>query len=331
MNKTVPKSLRKPLRKLGSLLVLLLIALMWAQTSEPPAGPSQERPIRLYDRDLRRALVAAIDRAEREIDLWIYGLTDAHVIQALNRKAEAGVTVRLLYDSNGSPRLKGKLHPAIRSVGENGKGLMHRKVLVVDAREVWIGSANMTGDSLHLHGNLMAGVWSAEFAEALTHRQAEGAVSVGGSQLAWYLLPEASSHGLARLIQLIDSARKTVCVAMFTWTHPDLTDAIIRAHARGIHVELVLDHNGVRGASKVAAERLARAGIDIAASDRPGLLHHKMAWIDGEVLVLGSANWTRAAFGTNRDLYMVLTELPSEETAYIRSLWKKIYAEARAL
>ena len=35
---------------------------------------------------------------------------------------------------------------------------MHRKVLLVDGEEVWLGSANMTRDSLRMHGNLMVGI-----------------------------------------------------------------------------------------------------------------------------------------------------------------------------
>ena len=57
------------------------------------------------------------------------------------------------------------------------------------------------------------------------------------------------------------------------------------------------------------------------------LLHHKWALIDKETLIVGSANWTTAAFTKNQDCFLVLP-LKEKEQKFMKNLWKVIQLES---
>jgi phosphatidylserine/phosphatidylglycerophosphate/cardiolipin synthase-like enzyme len=59
------------------------------------AAPIPRRSFTTLARNLEHIDVALIDRAEREIDIAAYVLTDWPVMQALTRAADRGVKVRI--------------------------------------------------------------------------------------------------------------------------------------------------------------------------------------------------------------------------------------------
>ncbi len=113
---------------------------------------------------------------------------------------------------------------------------------------------------------------------------------------------------------------------MYTWTHPALTEAVIRAHQRGLQVEVVLDRGQAQGVGQKTVEQLIEGGIEPCITSGLGLVHHKFAWIDGEYLINGSANWTKAAFTRNRDCFLILHQLTEQQNAKMEALWKKTYS-----
>lgn len=104
----------------------------------------------------------------------------------------------------------------------------------------------------------------------------------------------------------IDSAKKEILVAVYTFTSSQLAWALVRAKKRGVDVKVVLDSSGTEDRfSKV--EFLKNKGIEakidyfhILQTQRkmrkfPGKMHHKFAVIDEEVVITGSYNWTASA------------------------------------
>ncbi len=291
--------------------------------------------------DLRLTYIKAINNAKRSIHLVIFTLTDKKVLDALRKKSEEGVEVTIICDPHTPKRGLKKLGGKVSVWISKGPGLMHQKILVIDEKQVWIGSANMTPESLRVHDNLVIGMDNPELAKALIEH-GKGVVSgrmkkstlqrnytIGGQQVELWMLPE-NREGLHRLEKLIDGAQKTIRVAMFTWTSKELTDAIIRAHKRGIKVEAVVDYHSSKGASAGAVERMREAGIAVRSNQGIGLLHHKLVYIDNQTLATGSTNWTRAAFTINRDCFLVLHDLSAEQERFMARLWDSISKESTA-
>jgi len=325
---------------MSGLLAIALSVVFWTQHSvQEIRSPGNETAVELYANqihdDLTSTYTAAIGSAKESIVLVVYSLTDPQIISSLRKKSMEGVTVRVTCDAKASPYIDSKLGPKIITVRRFGPGLMHQKMLVIDGKQTWIGSANMTTESLRMHGNLIASIDDEPFAQAITNKaqtlKVEGHNKpfphqnflIGGQQLELWFLPD-NSGAIARLKEMIRSAKKTIRVAMFTWTRQDLAYEIIKASRKGVDAEIVIDHYSGKGASIKIVKLLKESGISVALSRGGPLLHHKFLYIDGKELVNGSANWTKAAFTANDDCFFILHDLTKEQHAHMEALWKTI-------
>lgn len=343
------KSPRKKIKKftVGTLIALIAAALIWTQNNfkeSPPPQPGE--PASLYANQTKDNLVntfcSAIDSAKESVSLVVYALTDPHVIAALKKKSQEGVNVRVVCDAQASPYITRKLGPAISTIRRFGPGLMHQKMLVIDNKQTWIGSANMTTDSLTSHGNLVLAFDNSHLASLVTKKahslQTEGKapafpheeLNIGNQNVELWFLPDNKDASL-RLKQLIRTAQKTIRVAMFTWTRLDLANTIADAARRGVDCEIVIDHYSGKGASAPVVDFFKTKGMKVGLSRGGPLLHHKFLYIDGKTLVNGSANWTKAAFSKNDDCFMILHDLNEQQRSQMDTLWQVIYTEAERL
>ena len=342
-----PKTHRQLFNAFYALLCLLIV--LWSTTvAEPFFGtplPQHDAPAKLYasslQNDLRGALIQAIRSAKRSVWLMVYSLSDRAVLHALRDKAAEGVPTHVIVDATATPEAAQLLGPHVKTTLRASLGLMHLKILVIDEEQIWCGSANMTHDSLYLHQNLILAMHHPELAEAmiargqqLTHPGKSPHIAPlffalgeqGRQKGEFWFLPQPKL-ALRRLCDLIETAKKTIKVAMFTWTHPALTDAVIAAHHRGVHVEVCVDRQQSHGAGNSALKRLCDAGIPVRTNHGTALLHHKLLWMDETVLVCGSANWTRAALKSNDDFFIVLSPLDNTQIASMRLLWRNLRKE----
>lgn len=109
-------------------------------------------------------LLAAIDAAERQVELELYlveaGLCAGQLVERLCRAAQRGVAVRCLFDAFGSRRLGVRLSAQLRQAGVQlrlynplgwRRGVSnfyrdHRKLLLVDQQRAWVGGTGATDD-----------------------------------------------------------------------------------------------------------------------------------------------------------------------------------------
>jgi phosphatidylserine/phosphatidylglycerophosphate/cardiolipin synthase-like enzyme len=141
----------------------------------------------------------------------------------------------------------------------------------------------------------------------------------------WFL-PD-NSDAIGRIKSLIRSAKKTIRVAMFTWTRTDLAQEVINASKRGIDVKVAIDYSSSKGTSAKIAKLLKENNIPVYISRGGPLLHHKFLYIDSSTLVNGSANWTKRAFTENDDCFMVFNRLNSPQVKMMNKLWDNIESD----
>lgn len=332
-------------------LLFLVLSLLWvlhplAETIIPspiPPLPAIEGVASLYSNQAGDQLTTlyqrAIEGAEHSIVLSIYAMTDPLLIQTLDKKAAAGVSVTVICDAKASPHLTARL-PHAKVVRRVGQGLMHQKILVIDERQVWLGSANFTPSSLKVHGNLVNGFDHPPLAQLIAARiqsmDEEGErtplpsqqVQLGSQHMELWMLPDNSETASQRLKTLLRSARKTIKVAMFTWTRFDFAQELLAARKRGVQVEVAMDRQSGKGANAKVVRLLTKGGIPVRFNTGQGLLHHKFAYIDDEVLVNGSANWTYAAFKNNDDCFMIISSLTPQQNTHLQHMWKVILKQS---
>ncbi len=114
-----------------------------------------------------------------------------------------------------------------------------------------------------------------------------------------------AGHCDDKLVRLIDKARGSVDIAIFSFTNRKIADALIRAKRRGVRVRVVMDKSNISNRFSVLP-LLERAGIPVRIWLGQGLMHNKYAIIDDEVVETGSFNYTNSAVHRNRENFVVI-------------------------
>lgn len=329
--------------------ILLLTLLKLVEPLIPTATtkstlPSSEHPIELYANqagdDLTKLYVDTIQSAKQSIAIAIYSLKNPEIIDALKGSCLEGKQVSIVCDAQASKGItKHFAGKSIQIVRRAGEGLTHQKIVVIDDERVLLGSSNFTTESLAVHGNLVLGLENTALATSLSKKiksMDEDTKStpllhqnamIGSQEVELWVLPD-DPQAAQRLKSLIQAAKKTLRVAMFTWTRQDLAEEAIKAHKRGIHVEAIIDRYSGNGASAKVVKALSGAGIPVRLSTSKGLMHHKFAIIDDEILVNGSANWTLNAFKSNDDCFLILHDLTTDQQKKLNEVWSVLSAQS---
>lgn len=327
-------------------IVIAAIFTAYEEFSPPTPIPADGEPLAIYTNDARHNLkklyLNALDHAKESIQLYIYTLTDGDFAAKLREKAESGIHVTLICDKDEKSIAKTKslLGRSVNVIKRQSEGLMHLKILIIDNKEVLLGSANMTRESLSMHHNNVCVFHSPNLANHLQclteelqrpnnltgNTTPEKKFIIGDQEVELWLLsgnPRASK----RLTKLIDTAQKSIKVAMYTFTRYDLTHALLRAQKRGVQVEVAMDRCSASNSSKHIATLMHYQNLPFKVSRGTPLLHHKCMIVDDETFVTGSTNWTKRAFNDNDDCFLVIHNLLPEQKSTLKTLWDNLYNE----
>ncbi len=273
-------------------------------------GPDQELA------DTIDAARLSVDVAAYDLDLW--SLRDA--LQAAHRR---GVTVRMVTDSEylSNPEVQALVEAGIEVLGDRRESLMHNKFVVIDRLEVWTGSMNFTINGAYRNDNNLLRMRSSRMAENFTREFEEmflqdqfglsGApatpypsVTVEGTQVEVFFSPEDDTAD--RLVELVQSAQRSVRFMAFSFTSDPLASALHAAIQRGVSVQGVMERDQV--ASNIGSEYdfLRRAGIDVRLDGNSRSMHHKVLIIDDQIVVTGSYNFSANAEDSNDENLLVL-------------------------
>ena len=134
--------------------------------------------------------------------------------------------------------------------------------------------------------------------------------------------------GLGPVVDMIDAARHGILVKMFTFTSPALVAAVVRAHGRGVQVEVMLNparSSGSRANDETFA-RLTKAGIAARWSNPCfAVTHEKSMVVDDRVALIATFNFCDKYFSKTRDYGLVVEDPPvvREVVAGFRADWDR--------
>lgn len=136
--------------------------------------------------------------------------------------------------------------------------------------------------------------------------------------------------GTDLIVATINSAKKSIRMATYSFTEPAFGKALLDAKKRGVDVAIVVDtdHNGRRqpGAPSVA-RFLTENGVNVALTNAYAIQHNKVIIVDGETVQTGSFNYSRAAQKSNAENVLVLSRCPGLAADYLRD-WDKLWKSA---
>ncbi|GAA5215024.1 phospholipase D-like domain-containing protein [Corallincola platygyrae] len=109
---------------------------------------------------------------------------------------------------------------------------------------------------------------------------------------------------LRQILDLCHQAKKSLDICVFTISDDRITEAILKAHRRGVTVRVVTDNDKANDAGS-DVDYLQRKGVDLRMDTSPYHMHHKFMVVDGDTLLNGSFNWTRSATDKNEENILV--------------------------
>ncbi|SES95865.1 cardiolipin synthetase 2 [Natronincola peptidivorans] len=313
------------------------VAPLLLSNSEAPVTVNNDATVLINGYETFREMLKSIDRAKHHIHLEYFIIKDSDIgrrfQRALIRKAKEGIEVRVIYDAVGCWRLRKNFFQPLIEAGVEVKAFLpvtlpffgsrlnyrnHRKILVVDGKEGFVGGVNI-GDE-YLGRNKKMGFWRD------THLKLQGE-AVYMLQVIflrdWYFVnkeeledeiyfPKQGACG-EKMVQITssgpDSYWESIHQAYFSaintanrsvfittpYLVPDesILMALKTAAIRGVDVRILLpgrpDHRTVFWASKSHFSELLEAGVKIYQYQK-GFVHSKVFIIDDNFSSIGTAN-----------------------------------------
>ncbi|MFA7133563.1 MAG: phospholipase D-like domain-containing protein [archaeon] len=123
-----------------------------------------------------------------------------------------------------------------------------------------------------------------------------------------------------KLIKKIDFADSNIFIAIYSFTHDGLSDAVIRAKKRGVDVWVIYDSDQSKNSAS-DDELLINEGVRVAYRNGSGYMHNKYTIIDMNLVATGSFNYSNNADTRNEEN---LVFIQSEDVA---SAFKKNFDE----
>ena len=123
-----------------------------------------------------------------------------------------------------------------------------------------------------------------------------------------------------RIIEIIDKAQDSILLQAYQLTHVTVTEALLRAHKRGVKIILLVDKKQAR---RFEAPKLFEQGIDVWVDYIPHIAHNKIMIIDGKTVVGGSFNYSKNAL-KNAENCIFFENEPQLALEYTRNFYARL-------
>ncbi|MFO0910406.1 MAG: phospholipase D-like domain-containing protein [Isosphaeraceae bacterium] len=125
--------------------------------------------------------------------------------------------------------------------------------------------------------------------------------------------------------QLLNTARQSVDICVFTITDDRISQAILAAHGRGVGLRILTDNEKAEDLGSDIA-RFREAGIPVCIDRSQAHMHHKFAIFDGGLLLTGSYNWISAAEENEENFVLARTRHVGPFQSVFDRLWERLHA-----
>lgn len=144
---------------------------------------------------------------------------------------------------------------------------------------------------------------------ALAMGSLPGCKAVGGStavepnSIQAYFSPQGGCTDA--VVRILDAAKQSIYVQAYSFTSQEIARSLVEAHRRGVQVKVILDKSQ-KTEKYSSADFIAHAGIPLQIDSRHAIAHNKIMVVDGQTVITGSFNFTRAAEEHNAENLLVI-------------------------
>lgn len=124
-------------------------------------------------------------------------------------------------------------------------------------------------------------------------------IKLDDSNVKLCFTPPTATCGMM-IVDQINQAKSTIYMQVYGLTHPQITNALIKAKQRGVNVRILLDRSNLtQKHSKM--QLLEAAGIEVTIDRVAGIAHNKIIILDNRTTITGSFNFTVSADTRNAE------------------------------
>jgi phosphatidylserine/phosphatidylglycerophosphate/cardiolipin synthase-like enzyme len=109
------------------------------------------------------------------------------------------------------------------------------------------------------------------------------------------------------IVKALGEAKSSILVQAYSFTSAPIAKALLDAHKRGVRVDVILDSSN-RTDKYSAADFLANQGVPTKIDAAHAIAHNKIIIIDGETVITGSFNFTKAAQEKNAENVLIIRD-----------------------
>ena len=308
------------------------------------SAPTGSRDPATYVGGIDVPLAAAIDAAQRTLDIAAFEWNNPLLTEAVLNARRRGVRVRIVTDNtHGLQSDTGTLNQLIEAgipvVDDARRALMHNKFMIIDSTTVWTGSMNFTINGAYRNNNNLLSLrsrravesYQGEFNEMFIDGQF-GPRSPTGNSLSFNQdgIPVrtafAAEDDVVRIIlDVLNNAQGTIRFMAFSFTLDELGAAVEAAHRRGVDVAGIYERVGSETRFSTLTP-LFCAGLAVRQDGNPFILHHKVFIVDDTVLT-GSFNFSANATNSNDENMVIIRDAALAAQFYAE--FERRWAEAR--
>lgn len=136
-----------------------------------------------------------------------------------------------------------------------------------------------------------------------------------GSSSIEYYFPRGGQPPEPVLVNIINSSKKSLDIAIYSFTDTKIASAIVSAKKRGVVVRVISDKEcSAESSQKKVLKLLENANIPIKINKHSGLMHLKVTIADQSIATTGSFNYTKAAENENDEVFVVLRDVNAAKT-----------------
>lgn len=107
------------------------------------------------------------------------------------------------------------------------------------------------------------------------------------------------------IIETINQSKESINLQGYSFSDPEIVDALIRAHQRNVHVEVILDKFNLKS-KKTLLKKLIDERICVRIDKPEGVAHNKVVIIDDHILITGSYNFSTSSYEHNTENVLVI-------------------------
>ncbi|UJX41725.1 phospholipase D family protein [Desulfovibrio sp. JY] len=130
-------------------------------------------------------------------------------------------------------------------------------------------------------------------------------ITLHDTSVSVYFSPNGGAQ--QAIVDAIGQAKESINIQAYSFTSAPIAKALMDAARRGVKVEAILDKSQ-RAATYTGATFLRNEGIPVWIDAAHAIAHNKVMVIDGDKVVTGSFNFTKAAEEKNAENLLIIND-----------------------